>query len=81
MEKVHDDEIDLLSLFQTIWDGKWKILSIMAVSLLSAFGFNIVYTTFIWSQVYGGPFLRYRAFTYRFSLILVRWFTIFSHFM
>jgi LPS O-antigen subunit length determinant protein (WzzB/FepE family) len=30
MDKVHDDEIDLLSLFQTIWDGKWKIASIMA---------------------------------------------------
>jgi LPS O-antigen subunit length determinant protein (WzzB/FepE family) len=42
MDKVHDDEIDLLSLFQTIWEGKWKIVSIMAVSLLSVFGFNTV---------------------------------------
>ena len=40
--KEYDDEIDLLSLFQTIWDGKWKILSIMVISLLSVFGFNIV---------------------------------------
>ena len=40
--KEYDDEIDLLSLLQTIWDGKWKILSIMAISLLSVFGFNIV---------------------------------------
>ncbi|MDA9164405.1 hypothetical protein N9O66_00475 [Alphaproteobacteria bacterium] len=49
MDKVHDDEIDILSLFQTIWDGKWKILSIMAVSLLSVFSFNIIKpnTTFI----------------------------------
>ena len=49
MDKVHDDEIDILSLFQTIWDGKWKIASIMVVSLLSVFGFNIVKpnTTFI----------------------------------
>ena len=49
MDKVHDDEIDILSLFQTIWEGKWKILSIMAVSLLSVFGFNTVLpnTTFI----------------------------------
>ena len=38
----YDDEIDLLSLIQTIWDGKWKIASIVAVSLLSVFGFNIV---------------------------------------
>ena len=42
MEKVQDDEIDLLSLFQTIWEGKWKIVSIMAISLLSVFGFNII---------------------------------------
>src|SRR6056300_1375928 len=40
--KEYDDEIDLLSLFQTIWEGKWKIASIMAVSLLSVFGFNTV---------------------------------------
>ena len=37
-----NDEIDLLELFQTIWDGKWKIVSIMAVSLLSVFAFNTV---------------------------------------
>ena len=40
--KEYDDEIDLLSLLLTIWEGKWKILSIMAVSLLSVFGFNTV---------------------------------------
>ena len=42
MDKVQDAEIDLLSLFQTIWDGKWKILSIMAISLVlcpNKFGF------------------------------------------
>jgi len=46
---TNDDEIDLLSLIQTIWDGKWKIVSIIAVSLLSVFGFNILKpnTTFI----------------------------------
>ena len=49
MDKVHDDEIDILSLFQTIWEGKWKIASIMAISLFSVFGFNTVLpnTTFI----------------------------------
>ena len=41
--KEYDDEIDLLSLLLTIWEGKWKILSIMAVSLLSVFGFNTVF--------------------------------------
>jgi LPS O-antigen subunit length determinant protein (WzzB/FepE family) len=39
---TYDDEIDLLSLLQTIWDGKWKIISIIAVSLLSVLSFNIV---------------------------------------
>jgi chain length determinant protein (polysaccharide antigen chain regulator) len=48
MDKVQDDEIDLLSLIQTIWEGKWKILSIMAIFLLSVLGFNTVFpnTTF-----------------------------------
>ena len=38
---TYDDEIDLLSLIQTIWDRKWKIAFIIAFSLLSVFGFNI----------------------------------------
>ncbi|MDC0134645.1 hypothetical protein OAI36_01175 [Alphaproteobacteria bacterium] len=41
-ETKYDDEIDLLSLMQTIWDGKWKIAFIVAVSLLSVLGFNTV---------------------------------------
>ncbi len=41
-DRIYDDEIDLLSLIQTIWDGKWKIVFIMAFSLLLVFGFNIV---------------------------------------
>ncbi len=40
--QTYDDEIDLLSLIQTIWDGKWKVTSIIVVSLLLVFGFNIV---------------------------------------
>ena len=38
----YDNEIDLLSLIETVWNGKWKIASIVAVSLLSVFSFNIV---------------------------------------
>jgi LPS O-antigen subunit length determinant protein (WzzB/FepE family) len=47
-DKAYDDEIDLLEWFQTIWEGKWKILSIMAIFLLSVLGFNTVFpnTTF-----------------------------------
>ena len=41
-ETKYDDEIDLLSLIQTIWDGKWKIVFIVVVSLLSVLGFNIL---------------------------------------
>ncbi len=46
---VYDDEIDLLSLIQTLWDGKWKIAFVTACSVLSVIGFNIVKpnTTFI----------------------------------
>ena len=28
-ETKYDDEIDLLSLIETIWDGKWKIAFIV----------------------------------------------------
>ena len=41
-DKIYDDEIDLIKWIQTIWDGKWKIAFIIAVSLLLVFGFNIV---------------------------------------
>ena len=41
-ERIYDDEIDLIEWLQTIWEGKWKIASLVAVSLLSVFGFNIV---------------------------------------
>ena len=39
---TYNDEIDLLNLIQTVWEGKWKIVSIIAISLLSVFGFNVV---------------------------------------
>ncbi len=39
---ILNDEIDLLSLIQIIWDGKWKIVSIIAGSLLLVLGFNII---------------------------------------
>ena len=39
---TYNDEIDLLSLMETVWKGKWKIASIVAASLLSVFVFNIV---------------------------------------
>ena len=41
-DRIYDDEIDLLSLIQTVWDGRWKIASIIVISLLLVFGFNIV---------------------------------------
>ena len=39
---IHDDEVDLISLIQTVWDGRWKIVCIMAVCLLSIFGYDII---------------------------------------
>ena len=38
---TYNDEIDLLSLLETVWKGKWIIVSIVAASLLSVFVFNI----------------------------------------
>ena len=35
-----DVEIDLLEWITTIWDGKWKIISIVAISVLGVFGFQ-----------------------------------------
>jgi len=48
-DRAFDDEIDLLAWLETIWNGKWKIASIIAISLLSVFGFNVIKpnTTFI----------------------------------
>ena len=42
IDPKYDDEINILNLLETVWEGKWKIASIIAVSLLSVFGFNIV---------------------------------------
>ena len=39
---AYNEEIDLLTLIQTVWDGKWKIGLIMVISLLALLGFNIV---------------------------------------
>ena len=35
MNQVQDDEIDLFELFQTLWDGKWKIILITFSFVLS----------------------------------------------
>ena len=39
---TYNDEIDLIGLIQSLWDEKWKIVFIIAVSLVSVLGFNIV---------------------------------------
>jgi len=35
-----NDEIDLLELFQTVWDGKWKVVGFALISVLSVIGFQ-----------------------------------------
>ena len=40
VKDVSSDEIDLLELFQVIWDGKWKILIVTLLSGLGMFGFQ-----------------------------------------
>ncbi len=39
MNQVKDDEIDLLELFQTLWDGKWLISTTVAIAVLLGYGF------------------------------------------
>lgn len=38
----YDDEIDLVELAQTVWEGKWKIVAVVAFSVLSVFGFQTI---------------------------------------
>ena len=38
----HDDEIDLLELFVTVWQGKWQILSFVLVAVLGVLGANVI---------------------------------------
>ena len=37
----YDDQIDLIDVILTLWDGKWKILSISFLFLLGAIGYNV----------------------------------------
>ena len=39
-DQQSNDEIDLIELFQTVWDGRWKIVSIAFLSLLGVVGFQ-----------------------------------------
>ena len=38
----YDDEIDLVELFQTIWDGKWKIIATTFIAAIFGFVFSVV---------------------------------------
>lgn len=43
MDESHphfDDEIDLVEVLQTIWDGKWKVVGTVVISVLSVFGYQ-----------------------------------------
>lgn len=41
-ERPHyDDEIDLVELFQTVWDGKWAIVVAIVVPVLAVFGYQL----------------------------------------
>ena len=37
---TYDDEIDLFEFFETLWDGKWKIIGVVIFSVLSFFGYQ-----------------------------------------
>mgnify|MGYP005744182245 FL=1 len=38
----HDDEIDLFEFFETLWDGKWKIIATTFVAALVGVAFSLV---------------------------------------
>jgi LPS O-antigen subunit length determinant protein (WzzB/FepE family) len=38
----YDDEIDLVELFSTLWDGKWKIFGVASVAIFGSFLFQVV---------------------------------------
>ena len=40
LQKNYDDEIDLLDLTKTVWDGKWKIAFFIIVGIFITFGYN-----------------------------------------
>ena len=42
IQAVHD-EIDLFKLIQLIWDGKWKIVVAIIISIISVFSFTSYY--------------------------------------
>lgn len=41
MNKVQDDEIDLFQLFETLWDGKWKIIATTFVAFVVGIVFSV----------------------------------------
>lgn len=40
VRQQYDDEIDLVELFTTVWQGKWQIISFVFVFVLGVIGFN-----------------------------------------
>ena len=44
-ETLPSDEIDLLQLIKTIWDGKWRVIAITAAFILGLFNFQFISPT------------------------------------
>lgn len=40
MNQLHDDVIDLLELFQTLWNDKWLISAFVALATMTGFGYS-----------------------------------------
>jgi len=39
---TYDDEVDLVEIFETLWNGKWKIVGVVIFSVLSVFGYQTI---------------------------------------
>ena len=65
MNQIQDDEIDLFELFQTLWDGKWKIIATTLVAaVIGVFLFVVKPNSFEVSPIQSGKpsvFLKYTA--------------------
>ena len=61
----HDDEIDLFELFETLWEGKWKILGTAIIAAIISLG-----VSFSRPNVFHGSTPLYKAQHYIFAKYL-----------
>ena len=66
LQKNYDDEIDLLDLIKTVWDGKWKIALFIILGIFIAFGYNFKKGTSFIATTEIRPITTFEANKYKF---------------